>query len=379
MKQPPKGTIPAPVISTVATSRVLKTGAPHVVTSSAKKAVIDNSFFLKSTYEALDAPGALLDLHQKNQQQTGIKAKSGLMLRVSERDLGAGGNAGALVQTTVDPEIRLSFVNSLILSKATRETGLTGNYIKPYFATSAAPLAYPSEGSAASDQSNQTFGALTLSPAALAFSTTASRQVLVQSKANLAGSIINDANRVANSYLEGFALGAINAVGNIPSKGILTSSVNPSSGNTDFSKTNFFTTDLSSSISNTKLSTAVSSVEATAASDDGSFLFITSPAGASKLRTTSIGGSNNRFLAENNLILGDARLPLAASPYLTGVTGNLIFGRVSDLLIATWSMELTVDPYTNMTSDQVIFNWILWCNVGLLHGPSFVVGSGGNL
>ena len=220
---------------------------------------------------------------------------------------------------------------------------------------------------------------LTVKPAALAFSVLASYQLVKQSQADIVESVFRDVNRVALSNLDGFALGAINAVGNTPSKGILTSSVNPSSGNPDFSKTNFYTTDLSSAITNVKLSSAVANVEATAANDDGTFLFVTSPTGASTLRTTSIGGSNTRFLVENNKVLGDDRLPLATSEYLSGVSGNLIFGRFSDLFIGIWGLECAVDPYTQMHAGNIVINCILWCNVGLLHGPSFVVGVNGNL
>src|SRR5258708_14665667 len=288
-------------------------------------------------------------------------------------------NNPQLVQTDVDSNIRLSFVNSPICSKATIETGLVGNYSRPYFATSATPLTNPAEGSAVSDNSKQTFGALTLKPAALAFSVVTDRQLVIQSQSNIIESVFSDVNRVALSNLDEFALGAINAVGNVPSKGILNSSVNPISGNADFSKTNFYTTDLSSAVTNVKLSSAVANVEATAANDDGTFLFVTSPTGASSLRTTPIGGVNNRFLVENNKVLGDDRLPLATSQYLNGVTGNLIFGRFSDLVLAIWGFEMAVDPYTQMHAGNIIINCVLWCTVGLLHWPSFVVGSGGNL
>jgi HK97 family phage major capsid protein len=375
---------PKPLISTVEASRTARPVSPAVVT--AKKApAYGSNFFLQATFEILDRNDSeSVEFHKSFQARTGLRPKQGMFIpldkifgRSWKRDLATSNTT--FVQTDVDADIRPSFVFSPICKRATVFTDLQGNFRKPYFATSVTPLANPTEGSTVSDNSNQTFGALTMSPAALAFSVLVSRQAVVQSQADLISAAFKDVRRVAESNLDGFALGAINAVGNIPSKGILTSSVNPSSGNADFSKTNFYTTDMSSAITNVKLSSAVANVEATAANDDGTFLFVTSPTGASTLRTTSIGSADTRFLVENNRVLGDDRLPLATSQYLSGVTGNLIFGRFSDLALAIWGFEMAVDPYTQMTNDNIVLNCVLWCNVGLLHGPSFVVGANGNL
>src|SRR5258708_10985052 len=366
-------------ITTLGESRAHRPTPP--VSSATKKLVFGKEFLLNSTYEILDRGNSpICQFHKEFQHRTGINAKTGMFIPFSvTRGDDSTANNPQLVQTDVDSNIRLSFVNSPICSKATIVTGLVGNYSRPYFATSATPLSSPAEGSTVADNSNQTLGPLTLKPAALAFNVPVSYELVKQSQANIIESVFNDVNRVALSNLDEFAPGPITASGNVPSKGILNSSVNPSSGNADFSKTNFYTTDLSSAITNVKLSSAVANVEATAAHDDGAFLFFTSPPGASSLRTTPIGGVNNRFFVENNRVLGDDRLPLATSQYLNGVSGNLIFGRFSDLALAIWGFEIAVDPYTQMTQGNIVLNCVLWCNVGLLHGPSFVVGTAGNL
>jgi HK97 family phage major capsid protein len=374
---------PKPLISTVEASRTARPVAPAVVT--AKKApAYGSNFFLQATFETLDRNDSeSVEFHKSFQARTGLRPKQGMFIpldkifgRSWKRDLAISNTA--FVQTDVDADIRPSFVFSPICKRATVFTDLQGNFRKPYFATSATPLASPAEAGTVSDSSNQTFGALTMAPVALAFSTLITRQAVIQSQADMVAAAFKDVQRVAESNLDGYALGALSAVSGTVN-GILTSPVNPTAANSDFSKTNYNTVSLSATPNNVTLSDAVAAVEATGANDDGTFLFATSPDGATTLRTTSIGSANTRFLVENNRVLGDDRLPLAASQYLNGVTGNLIFGRFSDLAIAVWGFEMAVDPYTQMTNDNIVLNCILWCNVGLLHGPSFVVGANGNL
>jgi HK97 family phage major capsid protein len=352
--------------------------APAAHTIQTKKThVYGSDFFLRSSYEILDTgKGQAVENHRIIQRATGINPRGGMLVSGFTKDLTTVNTE--FVQTTVDKEARPSFVQQGVCGKATIFTDLKGDFTKPYFATSASPLSAPTEGSAPSDSTAQTLGALTLKPFPLAFTTKVSRQVAIQSAGDILAAAQKDAARVANSNLDGLVLGGLSLT-NAPTTGILTSSVNPSSGNTVFSQTNHNTVDLSSAITNVKLSNMVEAVEATLANDDGTFLFVTSPTGASTLRTTSVGGASARFLVANNFVLGDERLRLATSQYLAGVTGNLIFGRFSDLAIGLWAVELTVDPYTQMDSGNILLNWILWCSFGLLHGPSFVVGTGGSL
>jgi hypothetical protein len=84
-----------------------------------------------------------------------------------------------------------------------------------------------------------------MAPVALAFSTLVSRQVVVQSQADLISAAFKDVQRVAESNLDGYAVGALSAADGTVA-GILTSPVNSTAANSDFSKTNYNTVDLSS-------------------------------------------------------------------------------------------------------------------------------------
>src|SRR5258708_13957510 len=105
-----------------------------LVSSAAKKLVFGKEFLLQSTYEILDKDNSpVCGFHKSFQNRTGITAKQGMFIPFSvTRGDDSTANNPQLVQTDVDSNIRLSFVNSPICRKATISTALLGDYSRKH-------------------------------------------------------------------------------------------------------------------------------------------------------------------------------------------------------------------------------------------------------
>lgn len=104
--------------------------------------------------------------------------------------------------------------------------------------------------------------------------------------------------------------------------------------------------------------------------------FVTSPAVVKNFRTSAMPVSVDKFVMEspNNL----AGYPLVTTTNLSGVPGEMIFGKWSDLLLGYWSeLDILVNPYeaAAYSKGNVQIRAMLTMDVAVRHAGSFSIAT----
>jgi len=107
--------------------------------------------------------------------------------------------------------------------------------------------------------------------------------------------------------------------------------------------------------------------------DTGSLAYAIAPDLLTGLKTTETITGSGSFLWENGQKRGDGR----ANGLPSHVSGNVpagyvLLGNWSDLLIGMWStLEILVDPYTDLATGKVRIRALLDVDFGVRHAASF--------
>ena len=220
---------------------------------------------------------------------------------------------------------------AMMQAGVTMLTGLQGNISVPR-QTSAATAYWVGEGSSPTE-SQQAIDQVNMTPKTVGAFVDYSRRLLLQSSIDVEGMIRADLARVIALELDRAAiygtgsssqpLGLVNTTG-IGSQTISTYGT--------FAEYIGMETDV-----------------ATANADAGSMRYIINAAARGALKSTSIVGTEARFVYENDEING---YPVIVSNQLT--TNDALFGDFSQFVVGMWSgLDLTVDPYAGATAGTV--------------------------
>jgi HK97 family phage major capsid protein/HK97 family phage prohead protease len=220
---------------------------------------------------------------------------------------------------------------AMMQAGVTMLTGLQGNISVPR-QTSAATAYWVGEGSSPTE-SQQAIDQVNMTPKTVGAFVDYSRRLLLQSSIDVEGMIRADLARVIALELDRAAiygtgsssqpLGLVNTTG-IGSQTITTFGT--------FAEYIGMETDV-----------------ATANADAGSMRYIINAAARGALKSTSIVGTEARFVYENDEING---YPVIVSNQLT--TNDALFGDFSQFVVGMWSgLDLTVDPYAGATAGTV--------------------------
>ena len=220
---------------------------------------------------------------------------------------------------------------AMMQAGVTMLTGLQGNISVPR-QTSAATAYWVGEGSSPTE-SQQAIDQVNMTPKTVGAFVDYSRRLLLQSSIDVEGMIRADLARVIALELDRAAiygtgsssqpLGLVNTTG-IGSQTITTYGT--------FAEYIGMETDV-----------------ATANADAGSMRYIINAAARGALKSTSIVGTEARFVYENDEING---YPVIVSNQLT--TNDALFGDFSQFVVGMWSgLDLTVDPYAGATAGTV--------------------------
>jgi HK97 family phage major capsid protein len=220
---------------------------------------------------------------------------------------------------------------AMMQAGVTMLTGLQGNISVPR-QTSAATAYWVGEGSSPTE-SQQAIDQVNMTPKTVGAFVDYSRRLLLQSSIDVEGMIRADLARVIALELDRAAiygtgsssqpLGLVNTTG-IGSQTISTFGT--------FAEYIGMETDV-----------------ATANADAGSMRYIINAAARGALKSTSIVGTEARFVYENDEING---YPVIVSNQLT--TNDALFGDFSQFVVGMWSgLDLTVDPYAGATAGTV--------------------------
>jgi HK97 family phage major capsid protein/HK97 family phage prohead protease len=266
------------------------------------------------------------------------KPANGLMVpnEVLRRDLtvGTAADGGNLVSTDL---LAGSFIellrNKLALAQvgATVLNGLQGNIAIPK-QTGAATAYWVGEGNAPTE-SAETIGQVTMSPKTVGAYVDYSRRLLLQSSVDVEAMVRNDLARVialeidrAGLYGSGSSnqpLGLIGTAGintvNLTGYGTFAQLVNME---TEVAKDN---------------------------ADAGSLFYLMNAAARGALKTTSVAGTEAKFVYENDEVNG---YPVVVSNQLQ--LDDIVFGAFDQMIMGLWSgLDLTLDPYAGATSGTV--------------------------
>jgi HK97 family phage major capsid protein len=220
---------------------------------------------------------------------------------------------------------------AMMQAGVTMLTGLQGNISVPR-QTSAATAYWVGEGSSPTE-SQQAIDQVNMTPKTVGAFVDYSRRLLLQSSIDVEGMIRADLARVIALELDRAAiygtgsssqpLGLVNTTG-IGSQTISTFGT--------FAEYIGMETDV-----------------AAANADAGSMRYIINAAARGALKSTSIVGTEARFVYENDEING---YPVIVSNQLT--TNDALFGDFSQFVVGMWSgLDLTVDPYAGATAGTV--------------------------
>jgi HK97 family phage major capsid protein len=305
----------------------------------------------------------------KNREGMGAINPFGINIpdKVLTRDLSVG-NSSSLVQTDVGPTIfdALRPFSALVAANCTTLSDLVGNVAYPRFATASAPSGY---GEAVTiTHGGETFSQMTLSPKFISVRTQISTQLLKQANADAERFIRTEILRTIASVQDLYSLGLGSSLGPGPT-GILQMAVN-SGSNSDLSKLNFNQVTFSGSATYANLASVPGAVMAANCPNDGSYAWIIDSSTWTKWSSTSAGGSNARFLIEDNKCFG---YPVIVTQNLT--SHQAIFARFSDFVIGTWGVSILSNPYTLASQGVVELLIGLWTDCNVLRGPAIVTST----
>ena len=113
--------------------------------------------------------------------------------------------------------------------------------------------------------------------------------------------------------------------------------------------------------------------------EQGSLAFLTSPAGAAKMRSTvRVSSTDSKMiLPDSGELFGYPIISSSLVPSdLTKGTGSnlsaMIFGNFNDLVVGEWgSLDVLLDPYTGSSTGAMRVTAFLDCDIAVRHAESF--------
>jgi HK97 family phage major capsid protein len=289
------------------------------------------------------------------------------------RDLDSG-DSSSLVQTKVSAQV-LPFLRYKSICGRLGATLLTlpaGNASIPRMTSTAGAAWAPETGIAAS--SGPTFDTITLIPSRLTAITRVSRQLLRQASPDVEALVVNDISTAIATELDRVALAG---TGTAPQPlGILSLPVN-SAGQYTYSKRapDMIFGGAATWPNVVAFETAIDS--GSQAHNDGTYGWAASPDVRAKWMETPKLAGYPEFLWSQPDTEPDGRVAgrkAVASSQLP--VGKVIFGRWSDVLLASWeSVETQVNPYTYASVFEVEIRTTLLCTVSTRYASSFMSSS----
>jgi HK97 family phage major capsid protein len=260
---------------------------------------------------------------------------------------------------------------------ATVLSGLTGNVALPRANGGAVAYWLPETGELT--RTSQVIGQVTLSPKRLCAATAYSKTLLVQSSVDVENFVRADLMNVLAIEKDKAALQGTNAGGE--PKGVYTYTAD-TLGGTDAAKiaASVDVATLHAAGTTWAAMVAFETAVATSNADMGKLGYAVTPGARSVLKTTAKAANTAQFIWEPDpqgrpgwgMING---YPAVASLQVPDLY-NVVFANWADLVVADWiQFDLTVDPYTLSTSNQVSVVLTTLTDVGLRHTKSFSVAS----
>lgn len=349
-----------------------------------EKSLVQNFSLLRAyqqAYQGKTITGAEAEIIQEGKKQmraAGLSSEGNITLPfgLEKRDLTVGTTtAGGHTVATILGEM-IPYLNpktTVIELGATVLSGLKGNLDLPRHNGIVAASWYAETGTIS--EVNLTWDKLSMTPHRLGATQDASRQLLLQSEVMPSMEAMIRAE-LSNAIARAIDLAAINGSGSsnqptgiLNTSGIGTYAIGTNGGAPTYAMLVDMETDV-----------------ATANADFGKLAYLTHPTLVSKLKQTVMDAGSGRFLWENDItsrgvatgrMNGYQAAMSTQSP--TGLTKGsssdciaIIFGNWSEVMIGQWGgLDITVDPYSKVTSGLVAVTVQSWWDVAVKHAASF--------
>lgn len=315
------------------------------------------------------------EVSKELERQSGRAARSLMVpldaLAPQRRDLtvGTATAGGNLVETVHGGFVDMLRQRSVVLSRATWLTGLSGNVDLPR-QTGAATAYWVAENGAATE-SQQSFDRIELRPKSVSAFTDISRRMMLQTGGAIEQLVRNDLTAQLSIALETAAVNGSGSgnqpVGVLNTSGIGAVAIGTNGGAPTWAHM-------------VGLETALTASHA----DTASLAYITNGAVRGKLRTTETATGSGQFVWQGTgepgmgTIGGYAAAVSQAVPSnltkgtSSGVCSAVILGNWSDLLIGQWGgLDLLVDPYSNSSAGIVRVVAFMDVDVAVRYAESF--------
>ena len=275
-----------------------------------------------------------------------------------QRDLTVGTNnaGGFLVGTDHDGA---SFIDALRAAMVTTQLGarvmsnLQGNVAIPKLATGTSTYWVAEDG--APTEGQPVFASLSLTPRNLASFVQISRNLLVQSDPSVEAVIQDDITKSIAVAIDAAALAGTGS-SNQPT-GILAT--------TGIGSVSFASAGAPTFAEIVSIESAISADNAMGAN----MAFVTTPALAGTLKTTTKDSGSGRFVSEDNSIMG-----YSVNPTSSMTANTILLGDFSQLMIAQFgAIEVITDR--NAQTGQLTLGLHVMVDIGLRHAPSFAKGA----
>ena len=275
-----------------------------------------------------------------------------------QRDLTVGTNnaGGFLVGTDHDGA---SFIDALRAAMVTTQLGarvmsnLQGNVAIPKLATGTSTYWVAEDG--APTEGQPVFASVSLTPRNLASFVQISRNLLVQSDPSVEAVIQDDITKSIAVAIDAAALAGTGS-SNQPT-GILAT--------TGIGSVSFASAGAPSFSEIVSIESAISADNAMGAN----MAFVTTPALAGTLKTTTKDSGSGRFVSEDNSIMG-----YSVNPTSSMTANTILLGDFSQLMIAQFgAIEVITDR--NAQTGQLTLGLHVMVDIGLRHAPSFAKGA----
>ena len=275
-----------------------------------------------------------------------------------QRDLTVGTNnaGGFLVGTDHDGA---SFIDALRAAMVTTQLGarvmsnLQGNVAIPKLATGTSTYWVAEDG--APTEGQPVFASVSLTPKNLASFVQISRNLLVQSDPSVEAVIQDDITKSIAVAIDAAALAGTGS-SNQPT-GILAT--------TGIGSVSFASAGAPSFSEIVSIESAISADNAMGAN----MAFVTTPALAGTLKTTTKDSGSGRFVSEDNSIMG-----YSVNPTSSMTANTILLGDFSQLMIAQFgAIEVITDR--NAQTGQLTLGLHVMVDIGLRHAPSFAKGA----
>ena len=275
-----------------------------------------------------------------------------------QRDLTVGTNnaGGFLVGTDHDGA---SFIDALRAAMVTTQLGarvmsnLQGNVAIPKLATGTSTYWVAEDG--APTEGQPVFASVSLTPRNLASFVQISRNLLVQSDPSVEAVIQDDITKSIAVAIDAAALAGTGS-SNQPT-GILAT--------TGIGSVSFASAGAPTFAEIVSIESAISADNAMGAN----MAFVTTPALAGTLKTTTKDSGSGRFVSEDNSIMG-----YSVNPTSSMTANTILLGDFSQLMIAQFgAIEVITDR--NAQTGQLTLGLHVMVDIGLRHAPSFAKGA----